>query len=123
MHIISTILVIVVALEAIGIMLLEMFGSPQKPSVAFGFSEAYTRMAETRISMKNQGLYNGFIGIGLLINRFAFPETSQYSGSILFVAFVCIASVYGAITAQNIKILLLQGTPAILALLSLLFLK
>lgn len=119
MSMISTILVFVVALEALYIMALEMFASPEKLQQVFGMRKEYLEMPETKVSMANQGLYNGFIGVGLLNARFIFPENAQHLGSTMFVIFVVVAAVYGWLSAKNPKILLAQGTPAILALLSL----
>ena len=123
MSIFSTILASLVALEALYIMQLEMFASKEKLENVFGLSKEYLSMEETRVSMKNQGLYNGFIGVGLLLSRFFFPVNSQFIGTTMFVIFVIIAAIYGWLSAKNIKILLLQGTPAILALLSLIIFK
>ena len=120
MSIFSTILASLVALEALYIMQLEMFASKEKLENVFGLSKEYLSMEEARVSMKNQGLYNGFIGVGLL---FFFPVNSQFIGTTMFVIFVIIAAIYGWLSAKNIKILLLQGTPAILALLSLIIFK
>lgn len=124
MSIFSTILASLVALEALYIMQLEMFASKEKLENVFGLSKEYLSMEEARVSMKNQGLYNGFIGVGLLFSRFFFPVNSQFIGTTMFVIFVVIiAAIYGWLSAKNIKILLLQGTPAILALLSLIIFK
>lgn len=123
MSIFSTILASLVALEALYIMQLEMFASKEKLENVFGLSKEYLSMEEARVSMKNQGLYNGFIGVGLLFSCFFFPVNSQFIGTTMFVIFVIIAAIYGWLSAKNIKILLLQGTPAILALLSLIIFK
>ena len=123
MSIFSTILASLVALEALYIMQLEMFASKEKLENVFGLSKEYLSMEEARVSMKNQGLYNGFFGVGLLFSRFFFPVNSQFIGTTMFVIFVIIAAIYGWLSAKNIKILLLQGTPAILALLSLIIFK
>ncbi|MGY3819829.1 DUF1304 domain-containing protein [Ligilactobacillus salivarius] len=123
MSIFSTILASLVALEALYIMQLEMFASKEKLENVFGLSKEYLSMEEARVSMKNQGLYNGLIGVGLLFSRFFFPVNSQFIGTTMFVIFVIIAAIYGWLSAKNIKILLLQGTPAILALLSLITFK
>lgn len=72
MSIFSTILASLVALEALYIMQLEMFASKEKLENVFGLSKEYLSMEEARVSMKNQGLYNGFIGVGLLFS-FLFP--------------------------------------------------
>ena len=117
MSIFSTILASLVALEALYIMQLEMFASKEKLENVFGLSKEYLSMEEARVSMKNQGLYNGFIGVGLLFSRFFFPVNSQFIGTTMFVIFVIIAAIYGWLSAKNIKILLLHGTPAILSLL------
>ena len=61
MSIFSTILASLVALEALYIMQLEMFASKEKLENVFGLSKEYLSMEEARVSMKNQGLYNGFI--------------------------------------------------------------
>lgn len=120
MSIFSTVLIFIVALEAFYIMGLEMFASDEKLHQVFGMSEEFVKMPDTRTLMANQGLYNGFIGAGLLLSRFVLPANAQYAGSLMFVIFVIIAAVYGWLSAKNLRILLAQGTPAILALLSLL---
>ena len=109
MSIFSTILASLVALEALYIMQLEMFASKEKLENVFGLSKEYLSMEEARVSMK--------------FSRFFFPVNSQFIGTTMFVIFVIIAAIYGWLSAKNIKILLLQGTPAILALLSLIIFK
>ena len=120
MSLLSTILIFVVALEALYIMGLEMFASNEKLHQIFGLANKYLEMPEARVAMANQGLYNGFIGAGLLLSRFVLPNNAQYSASLMFVCFVVIAAIYGWLSAKNPKILLAQGSPAILALLALL---
>lgn len=87
---------------------------------AFGLSPEYLSQKEAKISMANQGLYNGFIGVGIFLVLFVFPSNAVFSGLLLFIGFVVVAAIYGALTA-NPKIILSQGLPAILALLALLF--
>ena len=62
----------------------------------------------------NQGLYNGFLAIGLLWARFAKRE--DVSISVFFLLCVVIAGVYGAITVK-LSILFVQALPATIALL------
>ncbi|MTV83167.1 DUF1304 domain-containing protein [Secundilactobacillus folii] len=122
MSIISTILVIVVAVEALGIMGLEMFGSQTATAAkVFDFSAEYQSRPETKTTMANIGLYNGFVGVGLLIMRFMLPENAVLLGCLVFTGFVVIAGIYGAITV-NRQIALTQGLPALLAFLSLMIL-
>lgn len=122
MSLFSTILLFVVALEALYIMGLEMFASNEKLHEIFGLRKEYLEMPEARVVMANQGLYNGFIGAGLLLSRFVLPSNAQYGASLMFVCFVVVAAIYGWLSAKNPKILLAQGSPAILALLALLIL-
>jgi putative membrane protein len=115
LNIICNILVILVAVEALAIMLIEVFGSPELHAKAFDLSLDYTRMPEARISMSNQGIYNGFLGIGLLLIRFFFPTIITTSGALLFTIFIVVAAVWGWLSAHNVKIFLVQGIPALLA--------
>lgn len=108
-------LVYIVAFEALAIMLVEFFASPEKISKVFGLSLNYTKMPEAQIAMKNQGLYNGFLGAGLLISQ---GLVSQASLTWMFVTFVLIAAIFGWATTKNIKVLLVQGLPAALCLLA-----
>ena len=64
---------------------------------------------------KNQGIYNALIGAFLLYGLFVSKNSEVVT------IFVIGAAAYGAMTA-NKKIILTQGGPAILALLSILFL-
>ena len=67
---------------------------------------------------KNQGIYNALIGVFLLYGLFVSKNIEIVT---IFVLFIIGAAAYGAMTA-NKKIILTQGSPAILALLSILFL-
>ncbi|MDN7144507.1 DUF1304 domain-containing protein [Liquorilactobacillus mali] len=121
MSILSYILVIFVAVEAIFIMVLEMFAVQSKMAQkAFNLVPEYLRQKEAKIAMANQGLYNGFIGVGIFVILFIFPGNAILYGLLLFVGFVVVAAIYGALTV-NPKIILSQGLPAILAILALLF--
>lgn len=120
MAILSDIFTLLVAIEALFILVLEMFGHQTAlAQKAFDLPKSYLVQKEAQVSMANQGLYNGFIGVGILAVRFLFPEDAIFPGLILFIGFVVIAAVYGAMTA-NKKILLTQGLPAILAFILLL---
>lgn len=68
--------------------------------------------------MANQGLYNGFIGVGIFVSELFLTGTAQLFVLELFVGFVVVATVFGALTA-NKKIIITQGLPAILALVAL----
>ena len=120
MKFISDLLILIVAFEALFIMVLEMFFTQTKLARnAFDLSKEYLQQKEAKVSMANQGLYNGFIGIGIIISRFILPFDARNMALYLFIGFVIIASLYGAVTA-NKKIILSQGLPAIIALIALL---
>ncbi|MCG0724292.1 integral membrane protein [Lactiplantibacillus plantarum] len=119
MKLASDVLVMMVALEALFIMILEMFLTQTKMArKAFDLSQEYLAQKQTRVSMANQGLYNGFIGVGIILSRFLLPTGIRMFNLYLFVGFVVIAAIYGAITA-NKKIIISQGLPAMIAWVSL----
>lgn len=120
MSILSTLLVTFVALEHLYILYLEMFAiSSDSAKRSFGLDDAFLNQPKVRVMFANQGLYNGFLAVGLLLSAFALPTDFRYMASLYFIGCVIVAAVYGAMTSSK-KILLMQGTPAILALLSLL---
>ena len=120
MKFISDLLILIVAFEALFIMVLEMFFTQTKLARnAFDLSKEYLQQKEAKVSMANQGLYNGFIGIGIIISRIILPFDARNMALYLFIGFVIIAALYGAVTA-NKKIILSQGLPAIIALIALL---
>ena len=119
MSLLSTILVIVVAVEHIYILVLEMFlWNKPKGMKTFGLkSKEYAD--ETKVLAANQGLYNGFLAVGLLY--------SLYRDNLNFVLFflicVTIAAIYGSYSTGKNRILFVQGIPAILAIISILITK
>lgn len=116
----SLILVNVVALEAFFIMILEMFLTQTKLAQrAFDLSAEYLAQKEARVSMANQGLYNGFLGVGIIGAQLLLTGSAQLVVLLFFTGFVVVAAVFGALTA-NKKIIISQGLPAILAVVALL---
>ncbi|HVY51461.1 MAG TPA: DUF1304 domain-containing protein [Devosia sp.] len=101
-----------VALIHVYIVLLEMvlWETPRGRQV-FGTSEAFAR--ETRVLAANQGLYNGFLAVGLAWGIWQGQEGDPVK--IFFLLCVAVAGAYGAVTV-NIRILLVQTLPALLAL-------
>ena len=78
------------------------------------YCQSYLRRRLLCLLLKNQGIYNGLIAVFLLYGIF----TNSQLLVTVFVLNVFFAAIYGAITA-NKKIILTQGGPAILTLLSL----
>ena len=110
MKIISTLLVLFVAVEHFYIAWLEMTQIPsEKASELFNMPYEFMEQKRVQTLFSNQGLYNGFLAIGLVWARFAAPD------NILFLGFVLIAAAWGAFSSGNKSILLKQGLPAFLA--------
>ncbi|WP_335096216.1 DUF1304 domain-containing protein [Nostoc sp.] len=70
------------------------------------------------ILAQNQGLYNGFLAVGLIFGLFIsqFPQVSPSWIMIFFLVFVAIAGIFGSITLKRPTAFLIQSVPAILAL-------
>ena len=118
MLIITTILVAVVGIEHLGIMLLEMFGQPQQQAKSFDLSSDFTKIPEVRVLLANQGIYNGMLGLSLLLSFWLFSGPVQYSIQLLLLSFVAVVACYGGFTATK-KIWLIQFLPAVLAIIAL----
>ncbi len=81
------------------------------------FKLPYEFMEQKRVQtlFGNQGLYNGFLAVGLLWAQFAAPDNAVYGATVLFLGFVLIAAAWGAFSSGNKGILVKQGLPAFLA--------
>ncbi len=115
MTIIANILISIVALLHIYILILEMF-LWTKPIGMKAFRMNKERAESTAVLAANQGLYNGFLAAGLIWSLLS-PETFSFQLSLFFLGCVVIAALYGAYSVGK-KILLIQGVPAILALIA-----
>lgn len=118
MLIIAIILVAVVGIEHLGIMLLEMFGQPQQQAKSFDLSSDFTKIPEVRVLLANQGIYNGMLGLLLLLSFWLFNGPVQYSIQLLLLSFVAVVACYSGFTATK-KIWLIQLLPAVLAIIAL----
>lgn len=118
MSVITLILASLVVLEHFFIMYLETFATQSDQTVKT-FQMTKEQLAQPAVSVlfKNLGIYNGLVGAGVAYGLMT--GNKEIVG--LFVVFVLLVAVYGAITSSP-KILLKQGGPAILTLLSLLVL-
>ena len=110
-------LIAFVALEHLYFLILEMFlWTKPKTIKIFGIRDK--QLAEdTKVLAANQGLYNGFLVAGLIISLL----NSDENLSIIFLSFVIVAGIYGAYSTKKIRLFLVQGVPAIIALLVLHF--
>jgi putative membrane protein len=116
MSIISKVLIVLVALEFFYIMYLETFTTSSKAtSRVFNMNQEVLGRPSVQNLFKNQGVYNGLIGVGLLYGLF-FSSNSMELMQMILIYIILVAS-YGALTSDK-KIILTQGGLAILALIS-----
>jgi len=110
MRILSVLFVIIVAALHVGFLTLEMFlwDHPIGRNV---FSMTAEESASTAVLAANQGLYNGFLAVGLLWGL----VTKQRDVVLFFLLCVIGAGIFGAVTA-SFTILYVQALPALIAL-------
>lgn len=118
MNIVSSVLVVILGMLHIGIMGLEMVASPATQAKGFGMPERFVRQPEAQTALKNQGIYNGMLGVLFLVSLVLFNGSAQVMVFRLLSAFVLVVGVYGGITATK-KIFLIQALPGLVALVSL----
>jgi putative membrane protein len=115
MNLISTILIIIVALLHLGFLYLEMF-LWDKPFGMKTFRMTEEQAKQSKSLAMNQGLYNGFLAAGLIWSLF-----TDDSVKIFFLVCVIIAGIFGAMTVSK-RIFYIQALPAILGLAAVLIL-
>ena len=119
MTIVSFILVLLVAIEFLYIMVLQTFATTSsKTSKLFKMPKEALQTNHLNTLMKNQGVYNGLLGLLLLYLLFFSEHAKAFIACILI--YMIVVAMYGALTSQK-SILLKQGGLPILALISLLF--
>ena len=119
MSILAFILIIFVAIQHYCILILEMFfNESEAVQKNFGLELEFLKDERVKRMMSNQGLYNGFLASGLM---WSLTETGEFQFQIAIFFLICIvcAAIYGSATVSK-KIFLLQGIPALLAIISLL---
>lgn len=112
METLITILISIVSLEHFYFMYLEMFlWTTPKGIKTFGLkSKEFAK--DTKVLAANQGLYNGFLALGLIFSLI----TRTQSTSIFFLSCVAIAGIYGAYSTKKTKLFYIQSVPALITL-------
>ncbi len=113
----ATVLSVLVALEFFYIMYLETFATASASTArVFGMSQKELENKNLNTLFKNQGVYNGLLGLGIFY-------ALVYNPSLILPIMIYIVAVaaYGAVTS-NPKILLTQGGLAILTIAATIFL-
>ena len=115
---IALVITALVAIEAIGIMFVEVFGSTPQQVKAFELEPEIVDIPEVKTLLGNQGVYNGLLGVLIFATMFLLSGHAQVVMLALEMGFILIAAIYGSLTAVR-KIILVQGLPAAIALLAL----
>ena len=119
MNIISIILTVLVAVLFFYIMYLETFVTDSdSTSRVFNIDKEELKRPNLNTLFKNQGVYNGLIGVGLLYGTFFSKNPKEIIGMLL--VYIILVAIYGSLTSDK-KIILKQGGLPILALITLLF--
>lgn len=119
MSIITIILTVLVAVLFFYIMYLETFATDSdSTSRVFNIAKVELQRPSLNVLFKNQGVYNGLIGAGLLYGIFLSRNSKEIVGMLLI--YIVLVAIYGGLTSDK-KIILKQGGLPILALISLFF--
>ena len=119
MSIISIVLVILVASLFFYIMYLETIVTDSDTTArVFNMELSELKRPSLNVLFKNQGIYNGLLGVLLLYATFFVTYPKEFVAPIL--VYMIVVAAYGAITSDKM-IIVKQGGLPILALLSLLF--
>ncbi|MDI6551117.1 DUF1304 domain-containing protein [Leuconostoc suionicum] len=113
MNTIITILSVLVALEFFYIMYLETFATTS-PTTGRVFNMTADDLQNEKIQtlFKNQGIYNGLIGVGIFYSLFF---THNYHNSLLAIMiYIILVALYGSFSSGNKSIFCKQGTLAVI---------
>jgi putative membrane protein len=117
---IAVILIALVAAEHLYFLYLEMFAwTASSTRRSFGTTAEFAEASKSLAA--NQGLYNGFLAAGLIWSIVHPDPLVGKQIALFFLACVLVAAAYGGWSVKR-SIMLIQGLPALLALLALLFL-
>lgn len=116
---IKNILIGTVALLHTYFLVLEMF-LWTKPLGMKTFGMSAEEAAKTAVLAANQGLYNGFLVAGLVWSLLHPDAVISKQLALFFLSCVIVAGIYGAYSV-NIRIFLVQGLPALVALAMVMF--
>ncbi len=121
MGLVGDILIGLIAILHVYILVLEMFlWTKKRTRKVFGIS--FEEAQKTKILAGNQGLYNGFLALGLFWSLMHSDLIFAIQLKIFFLSCVAVAGLYGGLTVGK-RIIFVQAAPAILALGLVLFLR
>lgn len=70
----------------------------------------------SRVLAANQGVYNGFLALGLLLTFFMHNPEGAIAVRSYCLSFIVIVGCYGAYSLRSQKVFLIQALPALIAL-------
>ncbi|WP_208639275.1 DUF1304 domain-containing protein [Bradyrhizobium forestalis] len=117
MILIANVLVALVAALHVFFLVLEMF-LWDKPLGLKVFRNTPDKAAITKVLAANQGLYNGFLAVGLVWGLLQGNPAFAFQIKVFFLLCVIVAGAYGAATVST-RILIVQALPAAMALIAL----
>lgn len=113
MHIEAQVLIGLVCLIHVYIFLLETVLFKTRGAKVFGIPKA--EVESRAVAMSNQGCYNGFLAVALLL-ALVWPDPAIAKAFATYgLACVAVAGIWGAVTVM-IRILYIQTVPAVLGL-------
>ena len=104
---------IVAALHAYFLML-EMFFWTQPLGLRV-FNNTLQKAQDSAVLAANQGLYNGFLAVGLLYGIFASNAAVGFQFKVFFLLCLIVAGLYGGYSVSS-RIIYVQALPALIAL-------
>ena len=119
MNILIVILSVLVALEFFFIMYLETFTTTSsRTAETFSMSKNDLQNEKVNTLLKNQGIYNGLIGVGIL---YLLIFTQNYNNSLFAIMlYIILVALYGSFSSGNKSIFFKQGTLAVIVVVLLL---
>ncbi|WP_412988956.1 DUF1304 domain-containing protein [Pediococcus siamensis] len=111
----TLILTALIGIEHLGFMLIEMFAGPKTQARTFAMPYEFVSQPQARIALENQGLYNGALGLLIILSMVIFSGSTLLSLVRLYMLFVMIVGAYGGFTVTK-KIYFVQLLPATLVL-------
>ena len=110
---IANVMTLVVALIHFYILVLEMFlWTKPRGRRIFGMTEEFAQAS--RVLAANQGLYNGFLAVGLVWSVIIGGNGAAIR--VFLLGCIVVAGVYGAMTMGNKRVVFIQSLPAVVAI-------
>lgn len=120
MDIFIKILLALIILEHLFFLYMEMFAWETLGKKIFKAAMPEAMFGPTKAMAANQGLYNGFLAAGLIWSLVIEDSSWSINIALFFLTCILIAGLYGALSVSK-KIFFVQGLPALMAILLLLF--